>query len=87
MASVKLRTNMIIAGAFYKFGTIIDEQKVPPQYRKRKYILREGEIDYREKEREQQMAMAEREMEELNKGEDLLVDEGEDNKVRRIGRR
>jgi hypothetical protein len=85
MPSVKLKTNMIIEGHFFKFGTMIDENKVPPRYRTRKFILREGEIDYREREREKQMAMAEQELDSIN--EDNELDLGEGNKVPRRGNR
>src|ERR1700757_5015496 len=88
MASVKLKTNMIIEGQFFRFGTVIDESKVPPRYRKKQYILREGEIDYREKERLEQMAIAEQELEDLNRSNDIEGMEPEEEvKPRRVIRR
>lgn len=85
MANVKLKTNMIIEGAFYKFGTLIDEQKVPTRYRKKKFILREGEVDYREKEMQAQISRAEQELKQLNESNEI---EGlEETQSRRNSRR
>jgi hypothetical protein len=45
MPSVRLRTNMIIEGKPFPFGTVMDEEKIPRHLRKRAYILRPGERD------------------------------------------
>lgn len=72
MANVKLRCNMILIDVdgkvFMKEGSIVDLQRVPNRFRKRKYILREGEVDAIEEERRAQMAIVEgdiRDVEEL----------------------
>lgn len=72
MANVKLRTNLILEGDFLKEGTIIDLQKVPLRFRKKRYIIREGERDLVEEDRERQMAYAEGE---VNDVEELLEEE------------
>ena len=46
MPNVKTRLNMIIGDAFIPFGSIIDEAKIPPEFRKRKFIVRPGERDF-----------------------------------------
>lgn len=69
MPNIKLRTNLIVEGNFLKEGTILDLQKVPLRFRKKRYIIREGERDLVAEDREQQMAYAEegemRDVEEL----------------------
>jgi len=59
----------------------VDLQKVPPRLRKRRYILKEGERDLAQEERERQMQYAEGEID----AEDLLVEE--ENLVKRVPRR
>jgi hypothetical protein len=54
---------MILEGNFIKFGTVLDERKVPPHLRKRKYILRSGEIDQDEINLNAQMQAVEQEVE------------------------
>ena len=83
MANVKLKANIIVGGTFLKFGTIIDESKVPPRLRKRKYILREGEIDYDAINLKAQMAVAEQEV----TVDELLEEEEERPKVNIANRR
>jgi hypothetical protein len=46
MGNVKLKVNLIIEGVLIKFGTIVDEDRIPLRLRKKKYIIREGEKDY-----------------------------------------
>lgn len=72
MPNVKLRTNLILEGDFLKEGTIIDLQKVPLRFRKKRYIIREGERDLVEEDRERQMAYAEGEVRDV---EELLEEE------------
>ncbi|HXB10671.1 MAG TPA: hypothetical protein VNZ45_01690 [Bacteroidia bacterium] len=36
---------MILQGVFFRFGTVMDEKKIPLHLRKRQYIVRQGEID------------------------------------------
>lgn len=83
--NVKLRTNLIVGGVFLKEGTILDLQKIPSHLRKKRYILREGERDLKQEEREKQMQYAEGEID----AEDLLIDlgNGPENLVRRASRR
>jgi hypothetical protein len=45
MENVRLRANIIIGGAFLKYGSIVDLERIPARLRKRKYILREGGVD------------------------------------------
>jgi hypothetical protein len=89
MAEVKLKTNMIIEGTFLKFGSTIDESKVPLRFRKRKYILRPGEIDYDAINMEAQMRAAE-EDNRVDEENDLVFEDDQP-KVRvankRLGRR
>lgn len=63
MANVRLRCNMILIDTngkvFMKEGSIVDLQRIPARFRKRKYIIREGEVDQIEEERKAQMAVAE----------------------------
>lgn len=36
---------MIIDGRFHRFGSVLDETIIPQKYRKRRYIVRQGEAD------------------------------------------
>lgn len=69
MANVKLRCNMILIDTdgkvFLKEGSIVDLARVPSRFRKRKYLLKEGEVDKIEEERRAQMAMAEGEIKDV----------------------
>ena len=59
MATAKVRVNMIIDGHFHKFGSQMDENSILPKYRKRKFIVRAGEIDPDAEEMKQQEKAAE----------------------------
>jgi hypothetical protein len=60
MATVKIRTNMIIDGKFHRFGSLLGESAIPPKYKKRKYIVHPGEIDPDEENLRHQEKAAER---------------------------
>ena len=45
MSTVKLKSNMIVNGKLLKFGSVVDLEEIPPKFRKRQWILKEGEID------------------------------------------
>jgi len=36
---------MIVNGKLLKFGSVVDLEEIPPKFRKRQWILKEGEID------------------------------------------
>jgi hypothetical protein len=45
MEKVKLKANLILDGQFYKYGSVLDIERVPMRLRKHRFILREGEVD------------------------------------------
>ena len=63
MGTVKLRVNLVTEEHhLIPFGTEIDESKVPPRLRKRRYILRPGERDIDEINFKAQASVAENEI-------------------------
>jgi hypothetical protein len=45
MAKKQLRVNMIVGTTFFSYGSILDEEMIPPNLRKQKYLADPGEIE------------------------------------------
>jgi hypothetical protein len=45
MSKVQLKINMIFDGAFYPRGVVMDDQKLPPNLRRQKYLGEPGSVE------------------------------------------
>lgn len=81
MGDVKLRVNMILEGHFFRFGSLLDEKKIPLHLRKRRYILRPGERDIDEIRFRAQASVAENGDGDVVDAEDVTIDEGNGPKI------
>lgn len=82
MGQVKLRVNMIIDGHGFPFGTLIDEEKIPIDYRKRRYIVRPGEKDMDELRFRAQASVAENQVDPSEINLEMEVPQTEEEVIR-----
>lgn len=73
---------MILNSQFVRFGTIVDEDNIPSHLRKKKFILRPGDVDYdaRNLALQEEVARTEVDAEEISERANDDVDEEEENR-------